>query len=138
MKKKNKLFEGKTLAILSGGGDTPAINSSIENIRNRASLVGYKVYGVRYGWKGLLGDGDIVDLSNQPYNGWYGGTALRSSRTNPFPSKKSPENRVPQILNNLDKYNIDVLVTIGGDDTNGAAKRLYETEGIPVLGFPKT
>ena len=138
MKKENKLFEGKTLAILSGGGDTPAINSSIESIRNRASLLGYNVYGVRYGWKGLLGDGDIVDLSNQPYNGWYGGTALRASRTNPFPSKRNPENRVPQILNNLDKYNIDVLVTIGGDDTNGAAKRLYETEGIPVIGFPKT
>ena len=31
-----------------------------------------------------------------------------------------------------------MLVTIGGDDTNGAAKRLFETEGIPVIGFPKT
>ena len=138
MKQKEKIFKGKTLAILSGGGDTPAINSSIESIKNRASLLGYKVYGVRKGWKGLLGDGDIVDLSNQPYDGWYGGTALRSSRTNPFPSKKNPESRVPQILKNLERYKIDVLVTIGGDDTNGAAKRLYETEGIPVIGFPKT
>ncbi|MFC1732929.1 6-phosphofructokinase [candidate division KSB1 bacterium] len=134
----SKIFKGKTLAILSGGGDTPAINSSIESIRNRASILGFKVYGIRHGWKGLLGDGDVVDLSNQPYNGWYGGTALRSSRTNPFPSKKNPESRVPQVLNNLKKYKIDVLVSIGGDDTNGAAKRLYETEGIPVIGFPKT
>lgn len=133
-----KLFQGKTLAILSGGGDTPAINSSIENIRNRAQLLGYKVYGIRHGWKGLLGDGDIVDLTNQPYDGIYGGTALRSSRTNPFPSKKNPESRVPQVLKNIERYKIDVLVTIGGDDTNGAAKRLYETEGIPVIGFPKT
>ena len=138
MTKKAKIFEGKTLAILSGGGDTPAINSSIEQIRNRASMLGYKVYGIRKGWKGLLGDGDIIDLSKQPYDGWYGGTALRSSRTNPFPSKKNPENRVPQILENLKRYKIDVLVSIGGDDTNGAAKRLYETEGIPVIGFPKT
>ncbi|MBI9037881.1 MAG: 6-phosphofructokinase [Bacteroidales bacterium] len=138
MKQKSKIFKGKTLAILSGGGDTPAINSSIESIKNRASLLGFKVYGIRQGWKGLLGNGDIVDLSNQAYNGWYGGTALRSSRTNPFPSKKNPENRVPQILQNLKRYKIDVLVTIGGDDTNGAAKRLYETEGIPVIGFPKT
>lgn len=138
MKSEHKLFKGKTLAILSGGGDTPAINSSIESVRNRASMLGYKVYGIRSGWKGLLGEGDIVDLTHQPYDGWYGGTALRSSRTNPFPSKKNPENRVPQILENLKKYKIDVLVTIGGDDTNGAAKRLYETEGIPVIGFPKT
>ena len=135
---KNKVFDGKTLAILSGGGDTPAINSSIESIRNRASMLGFRVLGIRHGWKGLLGDGDLVDLTNQPYSGWYGGTALRSSRTNPFPSKKNPENRVPQVLRNIERYKIDVLVTIGGDDTNGAAKRLYETEGIPVIGFPKT
>ena len=30
--RKDKLFSGKTLAILSGGGDTPAINSSIEAV----------------------------------------------------------------------------------------------------------
>jgi len=138
MKHESKLFSGKTLAILSGGGDTPAINSSIEAIRNRASLLGFKVFGILQGWKGLLGDGDVVDLTNQPYDGYYGGTALRSSRTNPFPSKKNPENRVPQVLRNLQRYKIDVLVSIGGDDTNGAAKRLFETEGIPVIGFPKT
>ncbi len=38
----------------------------------------------------------------------------------------------------MKRYKIDVLITIGGDDTNGAAKRLYEQEGIPVIGFPKT
>lgn len=138
MKYEKKLFHGKTLAILSGGGDTPAINSSIEAIRNRASLLGFKVYGILQGWKGLLGDGNVVDLTNQPYDGYYGGTALRSSRTNPFPSKRNPESRVPQVLKNFERYKIDVLVTIGGDDTNGAAKRLFETEGIPVIGFPKT
>ncbi|MDR1846566.1 MAG: 6-phosphofructokinase [Bacteroidales bacterium] len=136
--REHKLFKGKSLAILSGGGDTPAINSSIEAVRNRASMLGFKVYGVRQGWRGLLGDGDIVDLTGQTYNGLYGGTALRSSRTNPFPSKKNTEDRVPQVLKNLQRYKIDVLVTIGGDDTNGAAKRLYEREGIPVIGFPKT
>ena len=138
MQHKEKIFKGKTLAILSGGGDTPAINSSIENIRNRALILGFKVYGVLQGWKGLLGEGDMVDLTNQPYNGVYGGTALFSSRTNPFPSKNNPEDRVPQIIKNLKRYKIDVLITIGGDDTNGAAKRLYEQEGIPVIGFPKT
>ncbi len=138
MRFEHKLFHGKTLAILTGGGDTPAINSSIEAIRNRASFLGYKVYGIRHGWKGLLGNGDVLDLTNQPYDGFYGGTALRSSRTNPFPSNKNPEDRVPQILRNLERYKIDVIVTIGGDDTNGVAKKLYELYGIPVIGFPKT
>lgn len=134
----NKFFKGKTLAILSGGGDTPAINSSIESVRSRATVLGYKVYGIRNGWKGLLGDGDIIDLTFQPYNAYYGGTALKSSRTNPFSSSNNNENRISQVMKNLKKYKIDVLVTIGGDDTNGAAKRLYEQEGIPVIGFPKT
>ena len=111
--KKDKIFAGKTLAILTGGGDTPAFNASVESIRNRAAVLGYKVYGVSEGWKGLTGQGDIVDLTGQPYDGWYGGTALRSSRTNPFPTKKNSENRVPQILENLKRYKIDVLVSIG-------------------------
>lgn len=136
--REEKIFAGKTLAILSGGGDTPAINSSIEAVRNRASMLGFKVYGILRGWKGLLGDGDVVDLTNIPYNGIYGGTALMSSRTNPFPSKKNPEDRSQQILRNIERYKIDVLVTIGGDDTNGAAKKMYEKYGIPVIGFPKT
>ena len=101
-------------------------------------MLGFKVYGILRGWKGLLGDGDIVDLTNIPYNGIYGGTALLSSRTNPFPSKKNKEDRSQQILRNIERYKIDVLVTIGGDDTNGAAKRMYELYGIPVIGFPKT
>jgi 6-phosphofructokinase 1 len=138
MQLKEKIYKGKTIAILSGGGDTPAINSSIEKIRNRALILGFKVYGILQGWKGLLGDGDIVDLSNQPYNGVYGGTALFSSRTNPFSVDKNSESRVSQIIRNIKRYKIDVLITIGGDDTNGAAKRLYEQEGIPVIGFPKT
>lgn len=136
--KTEKLFSGKILAILSGGGDTPAINSSIEAVRNRAAMLGFKVYGIQRGWKGLLGDGEVVDLTNIPYNGIYGGTALLSSRTNPFPSKKNPEDRSEQIIKNLERYKIDVLVSIGGDDTNGAAKRIYEKYGIPVIGFPKT
>lgn len=138
MKLTDKIFSGKTLAILTGGGDTPALNSSIESIRNRAQILGFKVYGIRKGWKGLLGDGDIVDLTNMPFDGMFGGTALGSSRTNPLPSKKNPEDRIPQVLKNLERYKIDVVVTIGGDDTNGAAKGIYEREGIPVIGFPKT
>lgn len=137
MAQKKRICEGKTLAILTGGGDTPALNASIEAIKSRASILGYKVYGIRKGWKGLLDDGDIVELTNQPYDGVYGGTALRSSRTNPFSGDKAKD-RVGQIMRNLKRYKIDVLVTIGGDDTNGAAKKLYEQEGVPVIGFPKT
>ncbi|MBI5218040.1 MAG: 6-phosphofructokinase [Bacteroidia bacterium] len=133
-----RIFDGKILAILTGGGDTPSLNASIEALKCRASVLGYKVYGIRKGWKGLLGDGDIVDISNQPYDGIYGGTALRTTRTNPFPTLKNPIDRTDEILRNIRRYGIDVLVTVGGDDTISVSKKLFEQVNIPVIAFPNT
>ncbi|HBX52278.1 MAG: hypothetical protein A2275_10180 [Bacteroidetes bacterium RIFOXYA12_FULL_35_11] len=135
---KGRIFEGKTLAILTGDGDTPSMNASIEAVKCRASVLGYQVYGVRKGWKGLLGDGDIVDLSNQPYDGWYGGTALRTTRTNPFPTEKNPISRVEEIVRNIKKYKIDVLIIVGGFDCLNVAKKIVEIYGIPIIAIPNT
>ncbi len=55
-------YEGKVLAILTGGGDTAALNASIEAIKSRASALGFRVYGIRKGWKGLLGEGTLLIL----------------------------------------------------------------------------
>jgi len=136
MMQTQKKFEGRTLAILTGGGDTPALNATIESVRSRAIEIGYRVVGIRRGWKGLLGEGDVVDLSFAPVNGLSGGTVLRSSRTNPF--AEGNEERKKQVLKNIKDYEIDVLVVAGGDDTLGAARKLFEEEGVPVIGFPKT
>jgi 6-phosphofructokinase 1 len=62
-----------------------------------------------------------------------GGTILGSSRTNPL---KSPQG-VERIKANLAALGVDALIAIGGEDTLGAAGRLYE-EGVPVVGVPKT
>lgn len=124
------------IAILTGGGDTPALNASIEAIRNRAREAGYRVLGIRRGWKGLLGDGDLVDISKVTIDGSAGGTFLRSSRTNPF--APGNEGRKAEVLKNIRDYHIDVLVVIGGDDTIGAARQLFLQEKVPVIAFPKT
>ena len=130
-------MQKKTIAILTGGGDTPALNASIKNIRDNAVSMGYTVYGVREGWKGLLGEGDIVDITDIDINATSGGTFLRSSRTNAF--NDNPEkDRSKELIANLSRYKIDVLVAIGGDDTIGAAKQLYEQYKFPVIAFPKT
>ncbi|MCF8309297.1 MAG: 6-phosphofructokinase [Bacteroidales bacterium] len=129
-------YYGKTLAILTGGGDTQALNATMEAVRNRAVVLGYRVVGIKRGWQGLLGEGDVVDMSLAPINPAYGGTVLRSSRTNPF--APGNEKRKEEVLNNINDYGIDVMVVIGGDDTLGAARKLYEKEGIPVIAFPKT
>lgn len=117
IKPKNKIFSEKTLAILTGSGNTPALNPGIESVRNRVSMSGYKVYGIRKGWKGLPGNGDIIDLTNHPYDCWYGGTALSSVRTNPFPTKKNPENRVSHIIEKpeITEFKYDFPVVLPGN-----------------------
>ena len=130
----------KRLAILTGGGDTCALNGSIETIKNMADVVGYEVFGIRQGWKGLLGDGDMINLSKLPIDGWRGGSILYSSRTNPF-KVKTPNGVVDkskEVVKNIKKYGLDLIISIGGDDTNGAAKALHSKYKIPVIGFPKT
>jgi len=126
----------RKLAILTGGGDTPALNASIAAIRDKAVAVGYQVLGIRRGWKGLLKEGDLVDISRVVIEEEKGGTFLRSSRTNPF--APGNEARKQEVLKNISDYHIDVLVAVGGDDTVGAARELFMQEGVPVIAFPKT
>ncbi|MFP4522663.1 MAG: 6-phosphofructokinase, partial [Fibrobacterota bacterium] len=130
----------KRLGILTGGGDTCALNGSIETIKNMAHVLGYEVYGIRFGWKGLLGKGDMINLSKLPIDGWRGGSILYSSRTNPFKVKttKGVADKSKEVMQNIKRYGLDLIISIGGDDTNGAAKALFEKYGIPVIGFPKT
>ncbi len=130
----------KRIGILTGGGDTCALNGSIEAIRNSAVMLGYQVIGIKYGWKGLLSEGHLIDLTDQPIDGGRGGSILYSSRTNPF-NVKTDNGTIDKsdiVAANIKKSNIELLVSIGGDDTNGAAKKLYEKYKIPVIGFPKT
>ena len=64
-----------------------------------------------------------------------GGTILGSSRTNPFkPRTAAPE----RIAENLAAAGVDGLIAIGGEDTLGAASRLHDEHGLPIVGVPKT
>lgn len=138
MAQQKRIFEGRVLAILTGDGDTPSMNAAIEALKCRASVLGYHVYGIRKGWKGLLGNGDVVDISNQPYDGLYGGTALRSTRTNPYPGLSNPGDRSGEIIKNLKRYGIDVLVAVGGLDTAHVASKLFAQYQFPIIVFPNT
>lgn len=95
----------------------------------------WTVLGVKNGWAGLLGEGQVEELSRKSVSGILnlGGTILGTSRTNP--AKKEAD--MEQVADNLKKYEIDALVAIGGDDTLSVAKRLHEV-GLKVVGVPKT
>jgi len=157
----------KTLGLLTGGGDVPGLNPCMKAVVNSALEAGYNVIGIRRGWGGLLGynpddpeseaknirrltsdDVRIIDRT--------GGTFLHTSRTNP---QRVTPGMIPEFLKNsplgvkvddqgtmdytahvlkvIESLGIDVMVTIGGDDTLSYSVRLHQ-EGIPVVAIPKT
>lgn len=127
-----------TVGILTGGGDTCALNKSIETIKDIAYLLDYRVYGIYGGWKGLQGDGYVINITEQDVNGNIGGSILGSSRTNPYKKDADGNDKVDEVLANIKRYGIDIIISIGGDDTNSVSQRLYKEHGIKVIGFPKT
>lgn len=124
-----------TIAVFTGGGETQALNATLHGVISHAHRSGVRVLGGFKGWQSLL-TGNLIDTKNLPLDGIenIGGTFLRTSRTNPFKTEKGVE----KIKATMEKYGIDALIAIGGDDTLGAANRLYNEYNIPIVAIPKT
>jgi ATP-dependent phosphofructokinase / diphosphate-dependent phosphofructokinase len=124
----------KRIAILSGGGDSPAINAAIRAIVIKAGKCGYEVLGIKNGWDGLI-NGQIIDIQRSVVSQILdkGGTILGSARVNPF----KIENGVESVKTNVKKFCIDAMIAIGGDETIGVMHRLnqYNLRGV---GIPQT
>ncbi len=123
------------IAVLTGGGDAPGLNAAIRAIGRRALAAGDTLFGIRNGWAGLLGDGDVVALERPRLSGilQLGGTMLGSSRVNPM----RVDGGIDEALRNMERLRLDALVAIGGDDTLSVAAKLAEHQAR-VVGVPKT
>jgi 6-phosphofructokinase 1 len=124
------------IGVLTGGGDCPGLNAVIRAIvRKGVGNHGHEFVGYRDGWRGPL-EADSRPLGVPEVRGILprGGTILGSSRTNPFAADGGPA----RIAANLAAAGVDGLIAIGGEDTLGAASRLHEEHGTPVIGVPKT
>ena len=123
-----------SVGILTGGGDAPGLNAVIRAVVRRSLPRGYRMLGLRRGWKGLL-EKDTIELDSAAVSGILhrGGTILGTSRTNPY---KSPE-QAKRAEENFRALGLDALVAIGGEDTLGVAAKL-SAAGFPVVGVPKT
>ena len=133
------MAEVRRVGMLTGGGDAPGLNGVIRAVTMKSiEDYGYEVSGIKRGWLGLLDpQGDsIQELTSDRvrYILEEGGTMLGSSRTNPYKNEGDAE----KVVNNMKELGIDALVAIGGDDTLGVAKRLYDDFGVQVVGCPKT
>ncbi len=151
----------RRIGILTGGGDCPGLNPAIKWVvktaldKELAEARGteFEIVGLKDGWRGLVkydharhpvlpaerafGDGDYARiLAEKEVRPWdrQGGTRLGSSRTNPF---KEGKETWPQVMENLEALNLEVLVAIGGEDTLGIASKLSR-KGANVVCIPKT
>jgi 6-phosphofructokinase 1 len=122
------------IGVLTGGGDCPGLNAVIRAVVRKGITLGHEFVGFRDGWRGPL-EGDTIVLDVQAVRGILprGGTILGSSRTNPI----KVEGGIGRIKDNLAELGVDALIAIGGEDTLGVARQLFD-QGVRVVGVPKT
>lgn len=122
------------IALLTGGGDSSAVNAAIRAVVRKVLVEKFEVIGIKRGWRGLVVD-EVEPLYAGSVSGIIqrGGTILGTSRTNPFKTEDGLEN----VITNLRKHGIDAIIAIGGEDTNGVAHRLAE-HGVRCVGVPQT
>ena len=124
----------KRIGILTSGGDAPGMNAAIRAVTRRAIDKGLEVFGINYGYAGLVA-GDIFPLTSEDVSDRIqrGGTFLYSAR---YPEFAQVEGQLKGI-EQLKKFGIEALVVIGGDGSYHGALRLTE-HGYNAIGLPGT
>ncbi|MEN6310124.1 MAG: ATP-dependent 6-phosphofructokinase, partial [Acidobacteriota bacterium] len=93
-----------------------------------------EVLGIKNGGLGLI-EGRVIPLDLGAISGIRprSGTLLGTSRTNPF----KVEDGVGKIFSQVEKFEMDAVIAVGGEDTLSVAHKLHD-RGLPCIGVPKT
>jgi len=147
----------KTVAMLTAGGLAPCLSSAVGGLIERYTEVAPDVRIIAYknGYAGLL-TGDSAEVSpevraNAHLLHNFGGTPIGNSRVKLTNVKdcvrrglvREGQDPLHVAAEQLSRDGVDVLHTIGGDDTNGTAADLaayLRSTGheLTVVGLPKT
>ena len=111
------------------------MNACIRASVRTALAKGLEIYGIRWGFAGLI-KGDIMPLDRRAVINiiHHGGTILGTTRSEEFRTK---EGRA-KAIQNLERCGIEGLVLIGGDGTFRGGTLLSEESAISVIGVPGT
>ena len=131
-----------TLLVGQSGGATAAINSSLVGVIREAKAQGIKrIYGMRYGIRGLL-SGDIVDLGTLPVD------VLPALQQTPSAALGAcryhlTDADVPIALAALREHGVHYMVYIGGNNSADTSHRLAQAAieadyDLRVIAVPKT
>ncbi|XP_057713816.1 ATP-dependent 6-phosphofructokinase, platelet type-like isoform X3 [Corythoichthys intestinalis] len=125
-----KLFEnlsgaGKSIAVLTSGGDAQGMNAAVRAVVRMGIYVGAKVYFIHEGYQGMVDGGEnIKEASWESVSSMLqvGGTVIGSARCKAF---RGREGRLQAALNLVQK-NITNLCVIGGDGSLTGANLFRE------------
>lgn len=125
----------KKIGILTSGGDSPGMNACIRAVVRTSVYYGLEVYGIRYGYNGLIND-DFVKLENHSVSNIIqrGGTILKTARSQEFMEYEGRKKG----YENLKKHGLDGLVVIGGNGTFTGADIFIKEFDFPIMGTPGT
>ncbi|MCG8700258.1 MAG: ATP-dependent 6-phosphofructokinase, partial [Bacteroidales bacterium] len=128
------------VAIVTCGGLCPGLNNVIRGLvmqlYHRYDVT--RILGIRYGYEGFIPKykHDVIELTPEFVENinTMGGSILGSSRGN---------QDINEIVDALERMNVNILFTIGGDGTLRGAQAIYEEVTrrnlkISVCGIPKT
>ncbi|XP_056149539.1 ATP-dependent 6-phosphofructokinase, platelet type-like [Lampris incognitus] len=125
-----KLFEnlsgaGKSIAVLTSGGDAQGMNGAVRAVVRMGIYVGAKVYFIHEGYQGMVDGGENIEEAT-----WesvssmlqVGGTVIGSARCKEF---RTHEGRL-KAAHNLVQRGINNLCVIGGDGSLTGANLFRE------------
>jgi 6-phosphofructokinase 1 len=122
----------KKIAVLTSGGDGPGLNAAIRAVTRQALSRGVQVYGVSWGYSGLL-QKEIIELTSRDVGGIMGrgGTFLGTARCPEF--KEMNVRR--KAIRHMNQIGIEGLVVIGGNGSQAGALALNKMD-FPTFGVP--
>jgi ATP-dependent phosphofructokinase / diphosphate-dependent phosphofructokinase len=138
---------GKTIGVLTSGGDCAGLNAVIRAVVARAVQGhGWRVVGILHGTQGLLRrpvDATALDMqSANPGMVRMAGTILgTTNRGDPFAFPMpdgSLKDRSQEVIEGVRLLGLDALIGIGGDGSLAILRRLAQQGDIPFVGIPKT
>ncbi len=147
----------RRVALLTAGGFAPCLSSAVGGLIERYTEIApdVEIIAYQYGYHGLL-TGNYITIDDDARRNAgllhrFGGSPIGNSRVKLTNAKnlverglvKEGENPLQVAAEQLRKDGVDVLHTIGGDDTNTTAADLaafLEENGyhMIVVGLPKT
>lgn len=123
------------IAVLTSGGDSPGMNAAIRAVVRTGIYHKLNVYGVMYGYKGMI-KGEIIKMESKSVANIIqrGGTVLKTARSKEFYEYEGRK----EAYNQLKKHGINGVIVIGGDGSFKGALAFNQEFDIPCIGLPGT